>query len=399
MGKTEEEKSGARLGSLLMIAGLVTDEQMAQAMEIGSALSMPLGKALVMLGTLSTPVLVAAVEMQSLHRDKLVDVETIKAALSLVKTEGLSAGSALAKCGWTPKEDTVFTKLGDLLMEAGVISKEQLKECLSIAVKTQMPLGRVLIVNNFVTHSILWSALNAQVLIRDKRIDRKQAVAGLNAAHKRQISIERSLMEQGIQYQEGTRKIKLGDILVMSGLINEQDLLNALESCLLTDKPMGQILIDKKLLSQKAIETALTIQEMVGRGGVPPVAAGELLKQVVVNGKELPQAVSELGLNPTTNHAETLRLGELFKRAGVLNQGDIEEAMQLTMSNTSLLGKILVATGQIEETTLHNGLRCQFLLREGYIDEEKALTALAYTQKMRCSFDEALRELGWKTDS
>lgn len=392
--RTEEQKTGARLGSILMLAGLVTEAQMAQAMEIGSALSLPLGKALVMLGILSTPVLVAAIEMQSLLRDRLIDVETVTAALQAVKNEGLSAGAALTKCGWTPKEDTVFTKLGDLLMEAGIISNDQLKESLSIAVKTQMPLGRVLIVNNFISHSLLWSALNAQVLIRDKRIDRKQAVAGLRAAHKRQVTLEQTLLEQGIQYQAGARKIKLGDILVMSGLLTEQDLLNALEACLMTDKPMGQVLIGKGLLSQKAIETALTIQEMVSKGTVPPVAAGEILKQVVVENKEIAQAVSELGLMHS-RPPETMRLGELLKRAGLINESDIEEALRLTVNNTSLLGKILVATGQIEERTLQNSLRCQFLLREGLIKEDKAVVALSYCQRMRCTFDEAMKDLGW----
>ena len=58
MGKTEEEKSGARLGSLLMIAGLVTDEQMAQGMlalkeDLGQKVEGPAGGAVAFAQTLS----------------------------------------------------------------------------------------------------------------------------------------------------------------------------------------------------------------------------------------------------------------------------------------------------------------------------------------------------------
>lgn len=392
--RSEEEKAGARLGSILMLAELVNEGQMAQAMEIASALSLPLGKALVMLGILSSSQLVAAIELQSLLRDRLVDVPTVKAALKLVKEENLSVGAALAQSGWTPKDDGIFTKLGELLLEAKIISNGQLKEALGIASKTHMPLGRVLIINNMLTHSVLWSALNAQVLVRDKRIDRKQAVSGLKAAHERQKTLEHTLMEQGIQFQTGASKLKLGDILVMSGLLTEQDLLNALESCLLTDKPMGQVLIQKGLLTQVAIETALLIQDMVSKESIPPVAAGELLKQVVSHGKTLAQAVQELGIIQAVA-PESLRLGDLLKRAGVITDSDIDEALQLSAKNTSLLGKILVATGHIDERTLHAGIRCQFLIREGVLSEERGVVALYYCQRMRCSFDDALSELGW----
>lgn len=397
MGKqTEEHKAGARLGSLLLISGLVTEEQMAKAMEIASALSLPLGRAFVMIGILTSNVIVAAVEMQSMLRDKLIDIQTIKAALPLVKMENMSAGAALAKVGWTPKEDPIFTKLGELLFDAGIINKEQLNEALRIASKSQMPLGRVLIINDFVNHNMLWAGLNAQVLIRDGRINRKQAIAGLQAAFARQKTFEKSMLDQGVQLQAPPRKIKLGDILLMAGLLTEQDLLNALESCLVTDKPMGQVLIQKGLLTQDAINTALEIQELVSSAKVPPYSAGELLKQVVLQKKSLSEALA--AIEPGADSSRAPRLGDLLKRAGLVTDDDINDAIQLTIAHTSLLGKILVATGQIEELTLNNGLRCQYLLSKGSLTEDKAVTALTYAQRMRCSIDEAFKELGWVVD-
>lgn len=387
---TEEEAIGARLGSLLKSCGIVNDEQISQALELASTLSMPLGRALVTLGIVGNNVIAAAVEMQSLLIDELADLPTVMCALRLVKQEGLTPAAALSRSGWTPKEDIVFTKLGELLLDAGVISKDQHEEALSIAAKTGMPLGRVLTINDFVSHAMLLSALNAQVMIRDGRIKRRQAVSGLRAAHERQRTVEYAFMQQGLKFETEARKLKLGEMLVMGGILSEQDLLNCLEIGLLTDKPIGQVLIKSGLLTQEAMDMVLDIQQMVGRGDVPPSAAGELLRQAYLNKKSLSDAVAELN----DYDGKKAMLGELFEKSGVVSKEDIDEAIRLTLEHSSLLGKVLVATGHIQEDMLNNGLRCQYFVRKGILTEQDAVLALSYSRRMRCSVDEAITELG-----
>lgn len=394
--KTDDEKIGARLGSLLLLTELISNEQMTQAMDVASALALPLGKVLVMLGFISSKVLVAAIELQSLQRDRLIEIDTIKQALKVVAAQGVSVNAALTQCGWSPDDESIFTKLGELLREARIITEFQLKSALEHAARTQMPLGRVLVLNRYVNEAVLWSALNAQVLLRDGRIKRLQAINALKAAHKRHARLNASSAgDDGSTKaaQTNARKIKLGDLLVLSGLLSESNLRDALETCLLTDSPIGEILIQKGLMNKRTMDAALKIQDLVSNDVLPPQSAGMVLRHVAEMRCTIPKAVASIG-SAATEPRVTVRLGELFKLSGILTDADIQDALGMSALNTGLLGKILVATGQIGESTLQNGLRCQFLVQEKLISEEQAVLALNYCQRMQCNFDEALKELG-----
>ena len=77
------------------------------------------------------------------------------------------------------------------------------------------------------------------------------------------------------------------------------------------------------------------------------------------------QAMARLGFIEPKKH-ETVKFGELLKLAGLITESDIEEALRISAINGNLLGKILVATGQLDEMLVHAALHCQFMLREGF---------------------------------
>lgn len=87
-------------------------------------------------------------------------------------------------------------------------------------------------------------------------------------------------------------------------------------------------------------------------------------------------------------------LGELLKMTGFVNDADITEAIELSSRYPSLIGKMLVISGAIDEATLIASLRCQYLLKHGHLTVEQAVQALQYTRQQKISFDDALDELG-----
>ncbi len=135
----------------------------------------------------------AAVRAQSMLKDGLIHQETVIKALTLVGAEDLSLDDALKSLQWYQAEDAVTNKLGELLLEAEIITKEQLQSGLAQCQTIGLPLGRVLIVTSNISEQMLLSALNAQVLVRDQKIDRDQAVRTLRAAKEKQMSIEQLL--------------------------------------------------------------------------------------------------------------------------------------------------------------------------------------------------------------
>ncbi len=383
-----------RIGEMLIAVGLLSEDDLNDAAQLAVDLGLPLGKVLVMSGFLTDGQLQAAVQVQSMVKDQILGTEIAAQALKLVASRCLPLEQALREVGWVQRDVMPKNKLGDLLVESGIIVQETLVEALQSSSESGLPLGRILVLTGKLPEALIYACLNAQVLLRDGKISREQAIQGLKAAHRRQMSIEQALIEQGLLRPPSHAKIKLGELFVLSGILTEEDIMNALETGLITEEPLGQVLVKSGQVPRTLLDTALRLQEMVDNGTLGPLNSAEVLRQIYTRGISIAQAVAELGLLKQESH-ETIRLGELLKLAGFITEVDIQDALRLSLKNNALVGKILLIGGAIDETTLHAALRCQFLLREGFLKEEQAIIALHYCQRMHCSMDEAMVELGW----
>jgi hypothetical protein len=78
----------------------------------------------------------------------------------------------------------------------------------------------------------------------------------------------------------------------------------------------------------------------------------------------------------------------------LIEEDDIKQAIDLSSKYPSLIGKMLVVSGAIDEATLLAALRCQFLLRNGNVNLKDAVKALQYAKTNMMSLEDALEELG-----
>lgn len=387
-------KQPVRIGDLLLASGLIKDEDLDEATQVASDLGLPLGKILVMSGFVTNAQFQAVIQAQSMIRDQILTTDAAAGALQLVCRHEVPFEEALSKAGWVQPDSMPLQKLGDLLIESGMVSKKVLETALRSSSETGLPLGRVLVHTSHLHETLLHAALNAQVMVRDGKITREQAVQGLKSAHRRQISLETSLAEQGLYKQPSKATIRLGEMLVLAGLVNEIDVLNALEVGLVQALPLGQVLTSAGLLSTDLLEAALRLQEMVDNGTLSPMDTGKVLALMRKDGISLDSAVAEFGAT-RPEPKQAMRLSEFLKLVGSITEDDIQSALKVCVENSNLFGKILLATGLLDEDSLHAALRCQTLLQTGVLKEEQAIIAFNYSQRMRCSVDEALGELGW----
>jgi alkylated DNA nucleotide flippase Atl1 len=158
-----------RLGDLLTSAGLLKAEELRQAMLIAKSQGLPVGRVIIMSGFMSENNLQAAVQCQSLLKDGILSAEIAVNALRTLHRENISLDEALQKLSVNLNQSGNSTnKLGELLIEAGILTKAQLDDALAHGKSSGLPLGRVLVVTNIISEQLLASALNAQILIRDK---------------------------------------------------------------------------------------------------------------------------------------------------------------------------------------------------------------------------------------
>lgn len=383
-----------RFGNLLTQLGLLSETDLSDAAQLAVELALPLGKVLVMSGFMTDAQLTAIVQAQSMLKDQVIDLEEARKALAIVQQQGVTWTEALRQAGWVQRDVLPANKLGELLVDAEIITQAELDEALRRANQSGLPLGRILALTKKINDALLCSCLNAQVLLRDNKISREQAVMGLKAAHSRQISIEDVLSDRGDYKDAPKTKIKLGEMFVLAGMLNEDTIMEAIETGLINNEPVGQVLVNKGYASIALLDAALKLQDMVDNGKLTPLNAAEVLKQVHSRNIPLSQAVTELGLQRSTSEA-SFGLAELLKQAGLITEEDIRKAFSASMQNGALLGKILTITGYLDEDTLMAAMRAQTLVKQGHLDMSQAMIALNYVSRMGGSLDEALIDLGW----
>ncbi len=390
-----EKGSKIRLGDLLTQAGLLEAKSLREAMMIAKQQGLPVGRVLIMAQFISEPNLQAAVQAQSLLKDGLVDLDLAINALKICAQKESSLDESLAELGWVDESNT-SNKLGEIMLEAELLDPVALKEGLSQANQNGFPLGRVLVSMGMVSEQLLASALNAQILVRDGKISREQAIQGLRSCRDRQISIEESLSEHGLK-MPSKETIRLGELLQNASIIDSEKLMQAVELGLVEEKPIGQVLVSLGCLNNEELETTLMVQSYVSEGKVTKGSAGELLKLILTEGLSLEEGMEAIAaVQPKPQKA--LPLYQFLQLSGIITAKDIEEALKLGSKNTELMGKMLLLANAVDQHVLTCAIELNSLMSTGTLKAEQAMLAMGLCQNRQCTVSQAFKSLGWSTE-
>ncbi|HEY9784620.1 MAG TPA: hypothetical protein V6D17_04395 [Candidatus Obscuribacterales bacterium] len=385
------------IGDLLVKSELINLGQLADALPISQKTGLPVGRVLIGSGFINEERLHAALMAQSLIRDKLLTVEYAVLALKLIGQRPMSLEQALKEVGWRAEYFEFTNKLGQLLLDAGVVEMEQLEDGLQTCFNTGLPLGRVLVLKGVLSDVTAYAALTAQMLLRQGKITRGQALEGLCLSAQRKTTLEESLALHGYMKLSTTNSVRLGELLVLSELVSEIDLLTAVERGLVDELPIGQVLIQAKLISYSTLVDALKVQELVCARILNPLEAAEVLKLTRARGITIPQAVSEVTKRAQAGRDPELTMLDLLKMVRLIPNEDMEVALNESERSGAPVENILLSRKIIDPDTLQVALRCHKLLSDGYISAEQAVFALHYYVWSREDFEEIMTKLGWVT--
>ncbi|MBX9952187.1 MAG: hypothetical protein K2Y39_23635 [Candidatus Obscuribacterales bacterium] len=381
-----------RLGDLLLQFGVIGTAQLAEVTTQAAKMGIPLGKTLVLSGLMTMTELENVLKMQSMVRSGQLSIDIAADAFRICRTEGRSLGDALNKAGYERKLQS-SSRLGTLLVESEIITQAQLDETQEMSYETGIPLGRMLCLNGIISEQRLALALELQRRLRDHEITHEEAVDILaNRKSKNAALVDTpklAVEKMDSNERKSLKKVKLGEMLLLSGLITELDVMNALEHSLTQSKPMGEVLAEHGLVDQSLIELAAELQESVNSGDLPIAAAADTLNYVAKTGTK-PKAAEEATPDAAP---DTIRLGELLQMSEYVSAKDIDYAREILTLFPSLLGKLLVVAGAIDEPTLLSALRAQFFLRHNHVSLDDAIRALKFSGDHRVSFDDALESL------
>jgi tetratricopeptide (TPR) repeat protein len=274
-----------RLGDLLAKTGIVSVKQVNDAVKTAGNKNLHFGQILVLSGCLKSSDLSAGIEAQSAIRDKSVDSAKAGQALEKACREGMTFAEALMAVGATA--DSVPTnRLGELIIDSGLLTAEQCKNALDKSLSTGLPLGRILVTNNLLTEDVLDHLLEIQLRIRDELLTRKQALAVIASGPE--------LLHEQHTIAPQAKIIRLGELLVRARILTRTDVMNVLEVGLHTKGKIGQLLVGFGFISPSLLECALNLQQMVENKFIGAEAAAKCLKHVEAHNTSISEALVQL---------------------------------------------------------------------------------------------------------
>ena len=393
---TRERRAGPkRIGELLVGANVIKPEVLVEALQIAKKTSTPLGRVLMSIGELTERDLQTAIEVQSLLREGVVSAEFGIRALNVAVRSCISLEEAFKRLGWKPPEleSIPGSELGDLLLEANVVDRRILEEGLVQSQENNLPLGRCLVLARALPASLLASALTAQVLLRDGKITRDQAIIGLKAAAKKHQSIEASLEEVGA-YRPSQSNIRVGDLLTSAGIVTEGDKISAIEVGLVEHKPVGQVLVQSGTITNSQLQESLRLQEMVAAGNMTGLQAAEILR--MANSRNVPIDVVLSERNQMEDDVARANAAlHLIQTAGILTREELFKAENTARQMKVTLGEALLTTKVLDKKTLQAATQGQELVKDGILKIDQVSAVLHYAHKTGVDFSDALKEVAW----
>jgi signal transduction histidine kinase len=366
------------IGDLLKKVGLVSDAQLAQANSISTKTGAPLGSILVDTGILTLDLSRAALLAQSLVTENVLPLEVAALALKVVFEQSIGFEEALGTLGWRSEYYQVTNWLGQLLYKAGAVSENGIQAAVEASYASGLPLGRVLVLRKVIPESVAYAALTCQVLVRERKITQEQAVDALRTALCTRKSIEEALELEGYQQEKQRKSVRLGELLIVAGLVSEIDLLSAVEQGMLDNKPIGQVLLNLKLIDEATLDRALSLQGMINSQALTPFEAATVLQDLQ---NRTASDTQDLAIIEVPQGQKTPGLGEipeLLKVFGLYDEKDLLRAVQDLLLEKQNLAYRMISQQEEMKTRLardlHDTVIADLMMLKRYLSGDKKLS-------------------------
>jgi tetratricopeptide (TPR) repeat protein len=316
------------IGEILVRAGLVNQSQMDEAVKEAGTRARLLGKTLVSRGVISQENLRAALEAQSLLRDGVIDSFKAFKALSVAAAGGLTFDQALVQM--TPKNGPKklpaerTSKLGELLLAAGVLNEKVLEKAQKKGMATGEPLGVVLVSEGILSESFLDAALELQVRVRDGMFSREQAIFALKQDPRKLLAmIAPHMMADEAEAKKAKAAIRLGELLVRAGIISNAEVNQALELSLAHGHQIGEMLVARGFITRPLLDATLSLQQMTTQAHLTTGEATACLIKVFTTDRTVTECILELN---SLKSKPALRQAQSLQRRNTLPGADGADA-------------------------------------------------------------------------
>lgn len=328
-----------KIGELLVSARLLDTSDVIEAIQVSHRLQIPVGRVLIMAGTVSEQLLQAALQAQIVINEGLVSVEVAGDALRIVARDHRTLQQALQQLNVPNYQQELSNSLVDLLLDSNIVSQEQLELAMRTSNEADIPLSGALVLQGTLSANFFPSILRAHDQIRTHEKSREEAIAELKESFLIWLKADESWNS-------------LADAL-------HTDLRHGHEDQLVAPTSESEILSVTLDTVEAEPETAVKTANPNQNGATAASETSASSANATANPEVIPP-----------------KLIELFKQAGVFTQQEVQRGYEQMLTDPLLSGRVFIAMGLTDEPTLQFSLRCHGLIKKGLLTEDQAIRAI-----------------------
>lgn len=159
-------------------------------------------------------------------------------------------------------------------------------------------------------------------------------------------------------------EFKLGEIMVVFGILSSGELERGLKLSSITGLPLGKTLIFLEYIQEQLLRDLIEAQSMLRDKLVSVEEVKSALNLVKISSLHFGEALIHLGIKPVGSSS---RLGELLSEAKKLDSNQLKFGLQISDHSGLPLGRVLVMLNVISDDCLRVTLALQRQLRTGDI--------------------------------
>lgn len=281
-------------------------------------------------------------------------------------------------------------RLGEIFLDAGIVSPDVLDQGLLIAKRATMPLGRVLVMSGHVSELDVECALSTQTSIRDGAIDVKMAKELLRFAHVHQVTIDEAYRLNGICRGIGPLP-RMGKLVLAAGIVDDVGLKCALRHSRSSGYPLGRALVSLRLLDESTLGHCLNLQILIRDKRLSFLQAVRALQSIHSFKVPLDAALKAVGVPcPVSSQP---RLGDILVQARLLSKVDSMIIAELGTENDAAFGQLLVQHKLASPLVVEAAVQIQEMLSTPMFSRSRANRLLGLVSSMSIPLEKLLAEL------
>lgn len=266
-------------------------------------------------------------------------------------------------------------KAGQLLVDSGVITREQLDAALVTALEYKQPLTKILSVQHNVAQIMLKSAEQAQSMIDGLSIEREVALEALKKSHSNGLPFNYLVARTESQPVDCEYFSDLERILFESKIVTSAAIKDARAYSADKNVPIGSALYTQRHVQFAHLNYVFECLHFVDRGWLTKTDAIRVMSIVNCDHVDLKTALEQQGF-AASNMLSAIKLGDLLLHTKLIDEANLLAKLEESILNQRLLGTLLLESELIDQDQLVDALIMQNFCAKDLIDNHTATKIL-----------------------